>query len=75
MSTESLKRTSDQIKTSNDDLDVLKQEEISKNQNKRTCINALNQRLYNENKKDKNKSIIIVSVIILSVGLFGFFVT
>ena len=75
MSTESLKRTSDEIKTSNDDLDVLKQEEISKNQNKRTCINALNQRLYEENKKDKNKTIIITFVIILSVGLFGFLVT
>ena len=73
MSTESLKRTSDDIKTSNHDLDVLKQEEMSKN--KRTCINALNQRLYVENKKDKNKSIIIVSVIILSVVLFCFLIT
>ncbi|PDH19368.1 MAG: hypothetical protein CNC05_04200 [Pelagibacterales bacterium MED-G42] len=73
MSTESLKRTSDDIKTSNHDLDVLKQEEMSKN--KRTCINALNQRLYDENKKDKNKSIIIVSVIILSVVLFCFLIT
>ena len=75
MSNESLKRTSDEIKTSNHDLDVLKQEEIPSNQNKRTCINTLNQRLYDENKKDKNKSIIIVSVIILSVGVFGFLVT
>ena len=74
MSTESLKRTSDEIKTSNDDLDVLKQEEISKNQNKRTCINALNQRLYDENKRDKNKNIVIICVVILSVGLFGFLV-
>ena len=73
MSSESLKRTSDDIKTSNHDLDVLKQEEMSKN--KRTCINALNQRLYDENKKDKNKSIIIVSVIILSVVLFCFLIT
>ena len=74
MSTESLKRTSDEIKTSNDDLDVLKQEEISKNQNKRTCINALNQRLYDENNRDKNKNIVIICVVILSVGLFGFLV-
>ena len=73
MSNESLRRTSDEIKTSNHDLDVLKQEEMSKN--KRTCINALNQRLYDENKKDKNKSIIIVSVIILSVVLFCFLIT
>ena len=75
MSTESLNRTSDEIKTSNHDLDVLKQEGIFKNQNKRTCINALNQRLYEENKKDKNKTIIITFVIILSVGLFSFLVT
>tara|TARA_Y200000002_G_scaffold262230_1_gene217676 strand:+ start:193 stop:420 length:228 start_codon:yes stop_codon:yes gene_type:complete len=75
MSTESLKRTSEESKTSNHDLDVLKQEELPSNQNKRTCINTLNQRLYDENKKDKNKSIIIVSVIILSVGVFGFLVT
>ena len=75
MSTESLKRTSDEIKTSNDDLDVLKQEEFLKNQNKRTCINALNHRLYEENKKDRNKSIFITCIIIFSVGIFGFIVT
>ena len=75
MRTQSLTRTSDEIKTSNHDLDVLKQEGIFKNQNKRTCINALNQRLYEENKKDKNKTIIITLVIILSVGLFSFLVT
>ena len=75
MRTQSLTRTSDEIKTSDHDLDVLKQEGIFKNQNKRTCINALNQRLYEENKKDKNKTIIITFVIILSVGLFSFLVT
>jgi len=75
MSTESLNRTSDEIKTSNHDLDVLKQKEIFKNQNKRTCINTLNQRLYDENKRDKNKNIIIVCVIILFVGLFSILVT
>ena len=74
MSIESLKRTSDQIKTSNDDLDVLKQEEISKNQIKRTCINTLNQRLHEENKKDRHKNFVIVCVIIISVGLFSFLV-
>tara|TARA_A100000164_G_C21350111_1_gene514951 strand:+ start:141 stop:368 length:228 start_codon:yes stop_codon:yes gene_type:complete len=75
MSIESLKRTSDEIKTSNHDLNVLKQEEFFKNQKKRTCINALNQRLYDENKRDKNKNIVIICVVILSVGLFGFLVT
>ena len=74
MSTERLNRTSDEIKTSNHYFDVLKQEEILKNQNKRTCINALNQRLYDENKKEKNKNIVIVCVLILSIGLFGFLV-
>ena len=74
MRTQSLTRTSDEIKTSNHDLDVLKQEGIFKNQNKRTCINALNQRLYDENKRDKNKNIVIICVVILSVGLFGFLV-
>ena len=75
MSTESLNRTSNEIKTSNHDLDVLQQEKIFKNYKKRTCINALNQRLYEENKRDKNKNISIVFVIILSVGLFAFLVT
>ena len=75
MSTENLNRKSDEIKTSNHDLDILKQKEIFKNQNNRTCINTLNQRLYDENKRDKNKNIVIVCVIILSVGLFGFLVT
>ena len=73
MSSESLKRTSEESKNSNHDLDVLKQEEIFKN--KRTCINALNQKLYEENKKDKIKNIFIFCVLILSVGLFGFLVT
>jgi len=74
MSTESLKRTSEESKTSNHDLDVLKQEELPSNQNKRTCINTLNQRLHNENKKDRHKNFVIVCVIIISVGLFGFLV-
>ena len=63
MSTESLNRTSDEIKTSNYDLDVLKQDEILKNQKKRTCINVLNQRLYDENRKDKVKHTIVVTPI------------
>ena len=75
MSTESLKRTSDEIKTSNYDLDVLKQEEILKNQKKRTCINVLNQRLYDENRKDKVKHTIVVCVIVFSIGIFGFIVS
>ena len=75
MSIESLNRTSDEIKTSNNDLDVLKQEVIFKDNHKRTCINALNHRLYEENKRDRNKSIIITCIIIFSVGIFGFIVT
>ena len=74
MSTENLNRKSDEIKTSNHDLDILKQKEIFKNQNNRTCINTLNQRLHDENKKDKHKNLVIVCVIIISVGLYGFLV-
>ena len=75
MSTESLKRTSDEIKISNYDLYALKQDKSKMNNSKRTCINTLKQRLYSENRKDKNKSIIIVCVIVFSIGIFGFIIT
>lgn len=75
MSIENLERTSNDIKTSNDNLDVLKQKEFEENNPKRTCINTLNQRLYIENKKDKKKNTIIFCIVIFSVGLFGFIIT
>tara|TARA_A100001011_G_scaffold226777_1_gene234777 strand:- start:714 stop:941 length:228 start_codon:yes stop_codon:yes gene_type:complete len=75
MSTESLNRTSNKIKIPEADLDVLSKDKIDQNRKKRTCINALNQKLYAEQKKDKAKSTFIICVVIISVGLFGLTVT
>ena len=75
MSTESLNRTSDEVKIPNADLDVLSKEKIVSNRPKRTCINALNQKLYAEQKKDKAKNTFIICVVIISVSFFGLIVT
>ena len=75
MSTESLNRTSNKIKIPEADLDVLSKDKIDQNKKKRTCINALNQKLYAEQKKDKTKNTFIICVVIISVGLFGMSVT
>ena len=75
MSTESLNRTSKEIKIPEADLDVLSKDKIEQNRKKRTCINALNQKLYAEQKKDKAKNTFIICVVIISVGLFGLTVT
>ena len=42
------------------------------NKTKRTCVNALNQRLYNLQKKDKFKNRAIIFIIFFSVGIIGF---
>jgi len=42
------------------------------NKTKRTCVNALNQRLYNSQKKDKFKNRAIIFTIFFSVGIIGF---
>jgi len=42
------------------------------NKTKKTCINALNQRLYNLQKKDKFKNRAIIFIIFFSVGIIGF---
>jgi hypothetical protein len=42
------------------------------NKTKKTCINALNQRLYNIQKKDKIKNRAIIFTIFFSVGIIGF---
>ena len=42
------------------------------NKTKKTCINALNQRLYNLQKKDKIKNRAIMFTIFFSVGIIGF---
>jgi len=76
MSTESLNRTSNEIKIPDTHLDVLNKDKIDQNRKKkRTCINVLNQKLYAEQKKDKAKSTFIICVVIISVGLFGLTVT
>ena len=75
MSTESLNRTSKEIKIPEADLDVLSKDKIDQNKKKRTCINALNQKLYAEQKKDKAKNTFIICVVIISVGFFGLIVT
>ena len=71
MSTESLNRTSNNIKTSNINLDVLKQNNKVINQ-KKICINNLNKRLHLAQKKDKYKNIAIISAIFISISLVGF---
>ncbi len=75
MSTESLNRTSEEVKIPDSNLDVLSKEIKEQKRPKRTCINALNQRLYAEHRKDKFKNTTIVCVIIISVSLFGLIVT
>ena len=71
MSTESFNRTSEEIKTLNVNLDVLKQKN-NIYQRKKICINHLNKRLHLAQKKDKYKNAAIVSAIFISVGLVGF---
>tara|TARA_B100001094_G_scaffold295264_1_gene316474 strand:- start:184 stop:414 length:231 start_codon:yes stop_codon:yes gene_type:complete len=76
MSTENLNRTSEEIKIPDAHLDVLSKDKIDQNRKKkRTCINALNQKLYVEQKKDKAKNTFFICVVIISVGLFGLTVT
>ena len=71
MSTESFNRTSNNIKTLDVSLDVLKQKS-SAQQQKKICINNLNKRLHLAQKKDKYKNVAIISAIFISVGLVGF---
>ena len=42
------------------------------NKTKKTCVNTLNQRLYNLQKKDKIKNRAIIFTIFFSVGIIGF---
>ena len=79
MSTESLNRTSDVIEDPSQviytrvNADVLKQKNIA-SKPKRTCINTLNKRLHSAKRKDKFRSIAIVSGIFVSAGLISFIV-
>ena len=80
MSTESLNRTSDvnkdpsQVINTRVNIDVLKQKPTMISKQKRTCINTLNKRLHLAKRKDKFKSIAIVSCIFVSAGLLSFIV-
>ena len=80
MSTESLNRTSDvandpsQVINTRVNADVLKHKLITTNNPKRICVNALNRRLHLAKRKDKFKSIAIVSCILVSAGFLSFIV-
>ena len=80
MSTESLNRTSDvnqdpsQVINTRVNVDVLKQKTIMISKPKKICINTLNRRLHLAKRKDKFRSIVIVSGIFVSAGLLSFIV-
>ena len=71
MSTESFNRTSDNLKTPNINLDVLKQK-INTPKPKKICINNLNKRLHLAKKRDKFKNIVIIFSVFVSITLVGF---
>ena len=79
MSTESLNRTSDvnkdpsQVINTRVCTDVLKQKNIASN-SKKICINTLYRKLYSAKRKDKFRSIAIVSGIFVSAGLLSFII-
>ena len=79
MSTESLNRTSDvnkdpsQVINTRVCTDVLKQKNIA-SKTKKICINTLNRRLHSAKRKDKFKSVAIVTCIFVSAGLLSFIV-
>lgn len=73
MSMENFNRSSNNIKTLDMNLDVLKQNNKVAN-HKKICINALKQRLILNKKKDKIKKAMIVSTVFLSVGVLSFIV-
>ena len=80
MSTESLNRTSDVIKDPSQvintrvNIDVLKQKPTMISKPKRICINTLNKRLHLAKRKDKFRSVAIVSGVFISAGLLSFIV-
>ena len=74
MSTESLNRTSNVIETPSINVDVLKQNTFKDDRAKRTCINTLNKRLHLAKRKDKFRSVAIVSGVFISAGLLSFIV-
>jgi hypothetical protein len=73
MSIESFNRTSDNIKTPNINLDVLKQKKETQ-KSKKVCFNKLNHRLHISQKKDKLRNTVIICSVFLSIGVLGFIV-
>ena len=80
MSTESLNRTFDvnqdpsQVINTRVNIDVLKQKTITTSKPKKICVNILNRRLHLAKKKDKFRSVVIVSGVFISAGLLSFIV-
>ena len=80
MSTESLNRASDnnqdlsQVINTRVNIDALNQKTIMISKPKKICINTLNRRLHSAKRKDKFRSIAIVSGIFVSAGLLSFIV-
>ena len=78
MSTESLNRASDnnqdlsQVINTRVNIDVLNQKTIMISKPKKICVNALNRRLHSAKRKDKFKSVAIVTCIFVSAGLLSF---
>ena len=80
MSKESLNRTYDviqdpsQVINTRVNADVLKHEPNTTSKPKGICVNALNRRLHSAKRKDKFRSVAIVTCILLSAGLLSFIV-
>ena len=75
MSTESLNRTSNDIETPNINIDVLNQNNSQSKRSKKICIYTLNKRLISSKRKEKFKSLAIVSSVLISVGVMSFIIT
>ena len=75
MSTESLNRTSNDIETPNINIDVLNQNNSQSKRSKKLCIYTLNKRLISSKRKEKFKSLAIVSSVLITVGVMSFIIT
>ena len=75
MSTESLNRTSNDIETPNINIDVLNQNNSQSKRSKKICIYTLNKRLISSKRKEKFKSLAIVSSVLIMVGVMSFIIT
>ena len=75
MSTESLNRTSSDIETPNINIDVLNQNNSQSKISKKICIHTLNKRLISSKRKEKFKSLAIVSSVLITVGVMSFIIT